>query len=296
MTAQRNRGRRMRGPRAVGELMGATLGTYRIAKGIEKSQPLLLWRQAVGPEIARITRPRSVQGSTLFVEVRDSATAHHLSMQRHHFLVRLNALLGEVQVSEIRFGVGQIRAPELPPAPRPLPPADKARATQLAQGVSEELYPVVLKTAEAITRARRWREQQGWQPCPVCGELGPDGGKPCRACRLTLQDPNVLQAARRLVRQPEELVRLVDMLGNSGADGARYLALEQLHERLELLALECVREQGDSLDMRERYRQFLGEEASIYLALKLRKPRTGLKRSDRAALPERVRNVLSALE
>ncbi|MGM9322353.1 DUF721 domain-containing protein, partial [Deinococcus aquaticus] len=97
------RGRRLSGPRQMGELMGATLGTARIARGIERARAILMWPQAVGPEIARITRPRTQQGGTLFVEVRDSATAHHLSMQRHHFMKALNALIPEKPISEIRF-------------------------------------------------------------------------------------------------------------------------------------------------------------------------------------------------
>ena len=82
--------------------MGATLGAARIAKGVQRARAILAWPQAVGPEIARLTRPRSQQGGTLFVEVRDSATAHHLTMQRHHFLKSLNALLGEKEMAEIR--------------------------------------------------------------------------------------------------------------------------------------------------------------------------------------------------
>ncbi|MFC6748306.1 DUF721 domain-containing protein [Deinococcus aquaticus] len=219
------RGRRLSGPRQMGELMGATLGTARIARGIERARAILMWPQAVGPEIARITRPRTQQGGTLFVEVRDSATAHHLSMQRHHFMKALNALIPEKPISEIRFSVGTVRGPEAAvPTPAPLPAPDRARARQLVEGVQSERSPelkgAALRAAEAITRARRWREEQGWRPCPVCGEASRE--QPCRACLLTLDDPNVRRAARLLQRWPERLPELRGTLGDSGAGAARH--------------------------------------------------------------------------
>lgn len=279
--------RRTGGTRSVSELLGATLGTARLAKGVQRARAILAWPQAVGPEIARMTRPRSQQGGTLFVEVRDSATAHHLTLQRHHFLKSLNALLGEERVTEIRFSVGTLRSPAPAPRVAPLPAPDLARAQALVRNVDGDLRDVALKAAEAITRARKWREEQGWRPCPVCGEASRE--QPCRPCALTLQDPNVRRAARTLTRTPERLAALPPLLGDSGANAARYIALGLLEEQLDLLALECVRSGGE-----EGYRAFLSQQAEVYLSLMHRRPRSVLRREDRAALPERVRQVLGA--
>lgn len=277
----------MGGPRSVSELMGATLGTARIAKGVQRARAILVWPQAVGPEIARLTRPRSQQGGTLFVEVRDSATAHHLTLQRHHFLKRLNEMLGDQKVQEIRFSVGQIRAPAPIPQVAPLPAPDRARARELVREVEGDLKGAALRAAEAITRARKWREEQGWRPCPVCGEASRE--QPCRACALTLEDPNVRRAARTLTRAPERLTTLPELLGDSGANAARFLALELLTGQLDLLALECVRSGGEA-----GYRAFLAQQAEVFLSLTQRRPRTALQRGDHAALPEQVRRVLEA--
>lgn len=289
--------RRFGGPRGLNELMGATLGTARIAKGVQKARAILLWPQAAGPEIARITRPRSQQGGTLFIEVRDSATAHHLTMQRHHFLKALNELMPDAPLTELRFSVGSIKTPVAVASAPPLPAPDKAKARKLVQGVSEELRPAALRAAEAITRARKWREEQGWRTCPVCGEASRE--QPCRACVLTLQDANVRRAARTLQRQPERQAELTEILGNSGVNAARYLALGQLAEQLELLALECLRSvEGagtpDAINAGESYRAFLSQQAELYLSLYLNKPRAEVERKDRANLPEGPRNVLNA--
>ena len=279
--------RRLGDTRSLGDLMGATLGTARLTRGVGRARAIILWPQAVGPEIARMTRPRSQQGGTLFVEVRDSATAHHLTLQRHHFLKSLNALLGEGGVQEIRFTVGTVRAPALAPRAAPLPAPDRARAQSLVRNVEGELKEVALRAAEAITRARKWREEQGWRPCPVCGEASRE--QPCRACALTLEDPNVRRAARALTRTPERLPMLPAILGDSGTNAARFLALETLEDQLGLLALECVRGGGEG-----NYREFLAQQADIYLALAHRKPRSVLTKADRTLLPERARRVLEA--
>ncbi|ANE43376.1 DUF721 domain-containing protein [Deinococcus puniceus] len=286
--------RRWGGTLGIAELMGATLGTARIAKGVQRARAILAWPQAVGPEIAKLTRPRSQQGSTLFVEVRDSATAHHLSMQRHHFLKALNALLGDHPINEIRFSVGTIRSTTkaAAPTPAPLPAPDLERAQALVKGIDGELLPAALRAAEAITRARKWREQQGWRPCPVCNEASKE--QPCRACTLSLEDPNVKRAAKLLMRLPERLPTLSGPLGDSGMNAARTLALEELKSQLDLLALECVRSGPKPDSVGQGYREFLLQQAEIYLSLTFRKPRVQLLPSERAALPERTRNVLNS--
>ncbi|WP_309569650.1 DciA family protein [Deinococcus sp.] len=267
--------------------MGATLGSAKLAKGIGRARGILAWPQAVGPEIARLTRPRTQQGSVLFIEVRDSATAHHLTMQRHHFLKALRALLGDDSVMELRFSVGPVREAVTAPPPPALPGPDRARARRLVKDVTGDLHPAALKAAEAITRARKWREEQGWRPCPVCEE--PSEEQPCRACAMTLDDPNVKRTARVLLRDPERLPAVAGVIGDSGANAARFLALQMLEGQLDLLALECVRSGKEA-----GYREFLAQQAEVFLSLSLRRPRAALLRRDRVSLPENARNVLGA--
>lgn len=284
--------RRTGGSLEMGRLMGATLASARLGRGVERARALLLWPQAVGPELARMTRPRSQQGGTLYVEVRDSAVAHHLTMQRHHLLKSLNAAMGDQSVTELRFSVGHIK--KAPDAPRaaPLPPPDRAKAQKLvAEITNPELQGVALKAAEAMTRARRWREEQGWRPCPVCAEPSADAGpqQPCRACTLTLEDPNVKRAARQLLKTPEQVTSLAGTLGDSGKNAAKYLALDVLESQLELLAAECVGSGGVG-----EYLEFLRTQARVYLGIKLEKSPSSLTRADRQQLPERVARVLAA--
>ncbi|AWN24538.1 DUF721 domain-containing protein [Deinococcus irradiatisoli] len=265
--------------------MGTTLSKHRLQGGVSKARGILLWPEVVGADLARLTRARTQQGNTLFIEVRDSSMAHFLTMQRATFLSMLQEKLGDLSVTELRFSVGRLNAHVPTPLPEALPAPDRARARKLAAAAPPELHSVALRAAEAVTRARRWREQQGYAPCPVCAE--PSKEQPCLACQFTLQDPNVKRAALRLVRDPAGLGAVSDTLGHSGADAARFLALQALSEKLDTLALECVQAGNDLY-----YQAFLKEQAGVYLKLFHRRSR--LSKADWQALPPRPLQVLSA--
>lgn len=286
--------------RSVGDLMQATLGKNRLGYGVRRAQALLLWPQAVGPEVARLTRARSFQFGTLHVEARDSAVAHHLSMQRHHFQNRLNELLSRSTVpgqppelvTEIRFGTGFLqedegRAATPPLLLPPLAPAEQAKAAAVAESAGDNLREVAQRAAEAVARRRRWREQQGWRACPVCGE--PSSHSPCRPCERLLSDPLIRRAAAEVVRQPLTLLGLEVRLGPAGEQAAQYLAVQQLRERLHLLALECVAAGGA-----EPYREFLEEQCAHLLAVMHHKSPAEVTAADYSQLPEQVRAVLLA--
>ncbi|TSA83019.1 DUF721 domain-containing protein [Deinococcus detaillensis] len=278
-------GSRTGGTRGLRDVLGTTLAKHRLQSGVSKARSILLWPEVVGSDLARLTRARSQQGNTLFVEVRDSSMAHFLTLQRPAFLKLLQEKLGDQSVIELRFSVGRLNAHIAAPLPEVLPAPDRARARKLAQAAPDSLHDVALRAAEAVTRARRWREQQGYAPCLVCGE--PSKQQPCHACALTLEDPNVKRSALRLARDPSGLSALPDMLGNSGTDAARFLALLALTEKLENLALECVQAGND-----DHYRAFLKEQAALYLKLFHRRAR--LSKADWNALPAGPLAVLKA--
>jgi len=282
---RRSSGPRLGGSRGLRDVLGTTLAKHRLQGGLAKARSIVLWPEVVGTDLARLTRARSQQGNTLMIEVRDSSLAHFLTLQRPAFLKLLQEKLGDQSVTELRFSVGRLNTYTPAPLPEALPAPDRARARELAQAAPESLRGAALKAAEAVTRARRWREQQGYAPCPVCGE--PSREQPCRACHLTLADPNVKRAALRLARDPAYLGGLSDTLGHSGADAARFLALAGLAERIDGLALECVQAGHD-----EHYRAYLKEQATSYL--KLHHRRTRLSKADWKALPERALAVLQA--
>ena len=97
-------GRPKRRPERVGGVLEALLDRMGIRERVERGVTAARWEAAVGPHIARVTRPGGVtRGGTLFVEVAGAAWMMELSMMRKKLLGRLNEGRDRGRIEEIKF-------------------------------------------------------------------------------------------------------------------------------------------------------------------------------------------------
>lgn len=107
-TSKRDAGRREAGgPQRVGEVMEDVLEKSGLRTQLARIGVLEEWDGIVGPRIAVVTRPRSVTGSALVVEVRSSAWLMELSLMKHAILERLNESRGDDRIEKIIFVLGE---------------------------------------------------------------------------------------------------------------------------------------------------------------------------------------------
>lgn len=218
----------------VRDLIGEIFRRGGMRRAVRRAEAVLLWPRIVGPELARFTRARSLKGGVLFVDVPDSETAMHLSMQRHRFVEAYGRRFGSREVREIRFRTGRAaEADEEAPPPAPAPDPDPQELVALtrelgALDLPENLAGPALAAARAMLVHRTRARAEGWTPCPHCGALSPDAG-PCDACRRHRDAPRVRRAAERLVTEPTAPLA---GFGEDEAAVARALAREELDERL----------------------------------------------------------------
>jgi predicted nucleic acid-binding Zn ribbon protein len=67
----------------------------RLARESGKAHSLTpVWNAAVGPHLARLTRPHTLEGGKLVVTVPDAEWARTLSQQQEELIERLNERLG----------------------------------------------------------------------------------------------------------------------------------------------------------------------------------------------------------
>lgn len=66
------------------------------------------WTEIVGPEVARLSRPVSIEDAVLRIRVSVPAWAGHLRWAEQEILTNLDALVGEGIVSGITVSVGRI--------------------------------------------------------------------------------------------------------------------------------------------------------------------------------------------
>lgn len=133
--------------RSAGSAVGDVLAFHNIANEVRAGRLETEWTELVGPRIAQQTRPDTVRGRTLWVEVASTAWLQQLDLLKPQILAGLLERLGEPKLfDELKFRIAsgrretpQLRAKRPPPKPaRPLPPpASGAARERIVNEVSE---------------------------------------------------------------------------------------------------------------------------------------------------------------
>jgi hypothetical protein len=117
-------GRHGFGPRALGAVVPAVTRPAFRRRAPATAQVLADWPAIVGPALAAVTMPRRLAGGILTI-----ACAGPVALELQHLatalIERINAELGRVTVTQLRFVQQSLPAP--PPAPPPRRPATSLR-------------------------------------------------------------------------------------------------------------------------------------------------------------------------
>lgn len=215
--------------RHVADVLREVFRRGGMVRAVRRAEAVVAWPRIVGPELARFAQARALRSGVLFVDVPDSETAMHLSLQRERVLNAYQRFLGHREVRDVRFVAG--RRPRHVDAPAPVAPHDpdpdewSALAQQLGRlDLPSSLAGPALDAARAMLAHRRRARRSGWTPCPHCGALAPEPG-PCDACARHRQSARVRTAADRLMLHPGTYP---EVLTDDERAVARALAVERL--------------------------------------------------------------------
>ncbi|MDQ3460490.1 MAG: DUF721 domain-containing protein [Deinococcota bacterium] len=221
-------------PSRVGDLIGEVFARGGMKRGVRRAEAVLLWPHVAGTGVAKFSKAASLRDGVLFVEVPDSETAMHLSLQRQRFLDVYRGKFAIKDVREIRFRVGRRAEPEgVREPPGPEIPADPRALALLARELSnldlpDSLARPTLQAAKSMLAYRARRLADGWRACPICAALTP-AGEVCETCRRYGEQERVRRAAQRLAVQPDEPTPL---LSAEERQVAAYRARGYLEEQL----------------------------------------------------------------
>ena len=227
------------GVKPVGALLNELFRRKGMKRSLRRAEAVLLWPRIVGADVAKFSTARSVRDGVLFVDVSDSETAMHLSMQRRRFLSAYRDTYGVTDVRDVRFQVGRLGAepgheevdgPGARAAPHPERQADPHELAELVReldslGLGEELAAAALKAGRSLLGLRAERLANGYTLCPTCGAVHEGGLVPrapreeelralrsdhpdlpdrdlCISCRRSTREPRVVAAARDLAHAP----------------------------------------------------------------------------------------------
>jgi hypothetical protein len=66
-----------------------------------------MWKSIVGDSLASVSRADRVRGQVLYVSVKNSSWAHHLSLMKRQFIDTINEALGDSVLTDIKFTVSR---------------------------------------------------------------------------------------------------------------------------------------------------------------------------------------------
>lgn len=278
----------MADPSHVGELLAEIFRRGGMTRAVRRAQAVVLWPQVAGRQLAAFTHARTVVDGVLVVEVPDSETAMHLTLQRQRFIDALRGRFGAREIRDIRFQPGRVAAGEPPGFDERLEvetPPDPAELASLARRLGEldlpeQLSKEALQAGTSMLAYRARRKAEGWLECPTCGALTPSDGL-CVTCRRYSRDPLVQACAERLAVDPDS--RLGQLSDDQRAVAVR-LALTRLEGTMKELLPRVLADEGD--------RPQLEHAARCFLALSLAKPLAEVDEEDALGLPPQVARIL----
>jgi predicted nucleic acid-binding Zn ribbon protein len=96
-----------REPQRIGEVLSRLMARRGYAQLQVADELLSVWQSAVGPEMARNTRPGNLGRGVLQITVRNSLVLQELTFQKRELLARMQQS-GFSKVRDLRFRLGEV--------------------------------------------------------------------------------------------------------------------------------------------------------------------------------------------
>ena len=88
----------------IKDLIMQTMREQGLETPLKQKRLVEAWPQVAGPVIARYTLNTYIYNQTLYVRLSNPALRADLSMRRQEFMQKLNAVVGEQVITDVRFG------------------------------------------------------------------------------------------------------------------------------------------------------------------------------------------------
>jgi predicted nucleic acid-binding Zn ribbon protein len=98
----------LKSPAHIKTIIPHLMKSYRNQGDTEMVKIFGIWEKAVGVSISKHAQPEAFKGKLLLVNVTDSTWMHQLQFLKKDILAKLNAVMGQHRIEEIRFRIGPI--------------------------------------------------------------------------------------------------------------------------------------------------------------------------------------------
>jgi Dna[CI] antecedent, DciA len=245
----------------VSDILADVFSKSGIKRGMRRAEAVLLWRHVVGPDVAKFSTAKSLQDGILYVEVPDSETSMHLSLQRQKFLDVYKVKFKVQDIYDIRFRVGRMEDKAEKKKPKEtvihVDPKALAQLTRSLSELPENLAQPTMQAARAMLAHRERRLAEGWQACKLCSALSENDM--CDACNRYMIETQVIRTSELLMVNPLEATPLLSF---DERIVAVYLAKEKLKEKMGEMLPFVLADAKYKVELERASRAYLGLELS----------------------------------
>ncbi len=96
----------------LGPVIETILRRHNLWQAYQQHLVVENWFIIVGSELGEVTRAEKISKGVLFVVVKDSVWAYHLSMLKPQLVAKLNNYAGKKVVKDIFFQIGELEKKE----------------------------------------------------------------------------------------------------------------------------------------------------------------------------------------
>ena len=102
-------------PSTLSDILSKVMGEHRLGRGGVMAKLLSVWDGTVGAGITKHALPESIKGGILTVIVDSPVWMHQLSMMAPGLIEKINSVMGDGTVSDIKFRSGKLVRPDASP-------------------------------------------------------------------------------------------------------------------------------------------------------------------------------------
>ncbi len=177
----------------LSRVLDDTLRRLQLTDAADEARAVMLWPEIVGPQLARISEPKTFHNGTLVVMVRSSSWNQELTFQKAGIVQKYRARMGKPFVRDLRFVVGKlgglsVQETHAPPEAEVrrirLSPEDLEEIRLASECDDPELGQAIRRALTHEAQIRQWRLKHGARECTQCGAAHRTPHSICPACRV----------------------------------------------------------------------------------------------------------------
>lgn len=157
-----------------------------LGPGWEEQEAVLLWKNIVGENLARLARPLYVEDGILHLAVASPVVATELRLWKEELLQRLAQSAPKSQLKDLRFHLAPAASEAQPPPAEPGPEELNRAEEAIPEGLAPEVRKRLVCALAAALAQERLILRLGGRRCVACGVAFLGHGEKCPLCRLRL--------------------------------------------------------------------------------------------------------------